>query len=174
VLTPLARLGIALAQPPLIQILANTKAPYNISTPTAALARAALSPESVADMHTKVATLAAERTKLLRALAEPPLRALGVGAPIGASHANFVRVPIHAREAADRDVDGAAVDGTGARAPDNLRAQAAYIALAEAEGVVVRFRGTEPGCEGCLRITVGAPEENALVVQKLTEVLGRV
>ena len=36
------RLGIAIAQPPLIQILSNTKAPYNISTPTANLALSAL------------------------------------------------------------------------------------------------------------------------------------
>ena len=37
-------MGVALAQPPLIQILSNTKAPYNISTPTAHLAVRALSP----------------------------------------------------------------------------------------------------------------------------------
>lgn len=33
-------------------------------------------------------------------------------------------------------------------------------------GVVVRNRSSEPGCEGCLRITIGTPEEN----QRLLEV----
>jgi histidinol-phosphate aminotransferase len=39
--------------------------------------------------------------------------------------------------------------------------------------VVVRFRGSEPGCDGCLRITVGTQEENQTVITKLTEVLSR-
>jgi histidinol-phosphate aminotransferase len=123
-------------------------------------------------MHDKARTLISERAKLLEVLVRPELVALGVGAPIGGNDANFVLTPILARPAADRDMDGAAVVN-GAAVPDNLRAQSVYIALAEAEGVVVRFRGTEPGCEGCLRITVGTPDENQLVVQKLVEVLGR-
>ncbi|KAF8755597.1 Histidinol-phosphate aminotransferase [Rhizoctonia solani] len=47
------RLGVAIAQPPLIQILTNTKAPYNISTPSASLALAALSPDGIATMTEK-------------------------------------------------------------------------------------------------------------------------
>ena len=39
------RLGISIAAPALTQILTNAKAPYNISTPTAALALRALKPE---------------------------------------------------------------------------------------------------------------------------------
>ena len=50
----------------------NTKAPYNISTPTAALARAALAPPAVAAMRAKVAALAAGRAWLLSALAALP------------------------------------------------------------------------------------------------------
>jgi histidinol-phosphate aminotransferase len=34
-----------------------------------------------------------------------------------------------------------------------------YERLAENRGVVVRFRGKEHGCLGCLRITVGTEEE---------------
>jgi histidinol-phosphate aminotransferase len=171
------RLGIALAQPPLIQILSNTKAPYNISTPTAALALSALSAESVSFMREKAQTLVSERAKLLSKLAQPKITSLGVGPSIGGNDANFVLVPILARPAslgADRDSDGAAVVNGSEGQPDNVRSQAVYTALAETEGVVVRFRGHEPGCDACLRITVGTPEENELAVKKLAEVLTRI
>ncbi|KAG5640437.1 hypothetical protein DXG03_008670 [Asterophora parasitica] len=151
------RLGIALAHPAIIQVLTNTKAPYNISTPTAALALSALSPASLALTRTKIQTLIEQRGELLRALAEPKLTVLGVGTAVGGHNANFVLVPIHDK------------DGTGK--PDNERALKVYKSLAEEQGVVVRFRGNEPGCEGCLRITVGGEEETAAVVGRLGDVL---
>jgi histidinol-phosphate aminotransferase len=46
-----------------------------------------------------------------------------------------------------------------------------YKALAEENGVVVRYRGGEMGCQGCLRITVGTEEENEVVLSKLGDVL---
>lgn len=147
------RLGIALAQPPLIQILSNTKAPYNISAPTAQIALSALSPESVAAMQVKAATLVASRDTLLQSLAS--LKTLGVGPSIGANDANFVMVPIL---------------GTDGR-PNNERALKVYKSLAEENGVVVRFRGKEPGCDGCLRITVGTQAEIRVVIERLQKVL---
>lgn len=152
------RLGVALAQPPLIQVLSNTKAPYNISTPTASLALAALSPPSISAMRANVSTLLAQRTLLLAALGAPDMSELGLAAAIGGTDANFVVIPVLDR---------------ASRKPDNVRAQRAYKALAEEEGVVVRFRGNEPGCLACLRITVGSEEENKTVLQKLREVLSR-
>ncbi|RDB18626.1 putative cytosolic iron-sulfur protein assembly protein 1 [Hypsizygus marmoreus] len=149
------RLGIALAQPPLIQVLANTKAPYNISTPTAHLALSALSPSSLTSMRTKVSTLISSRASLLSALSS--LAPLGVGKSIGGNDANFVLVPILTK------------DGRGEA--DNVRAQAVYRTLAEENGVVVRFRGGEMGCTGCLRITVGSEKENRVLVEKLGKVL---
>ena len=132
----------------------NTKAPYNISTPTASLALAALSPEGIASMRRKAADLVAGRAWLLRALAA----LLGdLGPAIGGNDANFVLVPV--------------LDKGGSGAPDSARAQRVYKALAEQEGVVVRFRGSEAGCAGCLRITVGSPQENETVVEKLREQL---
>jgi histidinol-phosphate aminotransferase len=131
-------------------------------------------------MRAKTASLIEERAKMLKALALPQLKALGVGIPIGGHGANFVLVPILARPAslgADRDADGASAvnggSGVSEGSPDSVRAQTVYIVLAETEGVVVRFRGLEPGCDGCLRITVGTPEENQTVITKLTEVLSR-
>jgi histidinol-phosphate aminotransferase len=42
-----------------------------------------------------------------------------------------------------------------------------YKHLAEVDGVVVRFRGNELGCNGCLRITIGTDEENTILFNKL-------
>ncbi|KAF9004033.1 pyridoxal phosphate-dependent transferase [Cyathus striatus] len=148
------RLGIAIAQPPLIQVLTNTKAPYNISTPTAHLALSALSPASIATMQSKVATLTASRSALLSSIQS--LAPSGVGKDIGGNNANFIMVPILKK------------DGSG---EDNDRAQRVYKALAEENGVVVRFRGNELGCNACLRITIGTEEENTAVLEKLKKVL---
>lgn len=105
-------------------------------------------------MRDKVATLVASRASLITSLAT--LAPLGLGPPIGANDANFVLVPILSKDAGK---------------PDNIRAQKIYRVLAEENGVVVRFRGNEPGCEGCLRITVGSEEEHKTVLVKLAEVL---
>jgi histidinol-phosphate aminotransferase len=151
------RLGIAIAQPPLIQVLTNTKAPYNISTPTAHLALAALSPNAIASMHDKINTLITARAALIKALSN--LKPLGLGPVIGANHANFVMVPVLSKEGGK---------------PDNVRAQKVYRDLAEKNGVVVRYRGGEVGCEGCLRITVGSDKEMKVVLEKLEAVLYRI
>jgi len=45
-----------------------------------------------------------------------------------------------------------------------------YKRLAE-EGVIVRFRGNEPHCENCLRLTVGTPDENDQFLTALRKVL---
>ncbi|KAF7980246.1 hypothetical protein HWV62_38975 [Athelia sp. TMB] len=152
------RLGVAFAQPPLIQVLTNTKAPYNISTPTAHLAMAALTPPAVALMQSKIRNLLASRAALTLSLAASPFPELGVGKPIGLPDANFIVVPILNKLS---------------RQPDNERAHMVYQTLAETMGVVVRFRGKELGCEGCLRITIGTEEETKTVLAKLEEVLGR-
>nr|WP_201987542.1 histidinol-phosphate transaminase [Hymenobacter rubidus] len=39
-----------------------------------------------------------------------------------------------------------------------------------ARGIVVRNRTTQPGCAGCLRLTVGTASENAQLVQALTDI----
>lgn len=151
---PFRSLGVAFAQPPLIQVLTNAKAPYNISTPTAHLALAALAPDAVDAMQAKISTLISSRTYLLQALA--PLSPLGLGSPIGASDGNFVIVPIL---------------NSATKVPDNERAQKVYQALAEENQVVVRFRGKEPGCTGCLRMSVGTDKEIAVLLNKFEEVL---
>lgn len=145
---------MALAQPPLIQVLTNAKAPYNISTVTAQLALAALEPAAIEGMRDKIRTLLASREKLKARL--EGLAHLGVGQSIGGNDANFVLVPVLDRQ-------------TGAA--DNERAVKVYKKLAEESCVVVRFRGKEAGCDGCLRITVGTEEENETLIKRLVELL---
>ncbi|KAJ1979235.1 histidinol-phosphate transaminase [Dimargaris verticillata] len=145
------RLGLGIAQPAIIQYMNNTKAPYNISTPTARVALAALNKQGLADMRKKVATLSAQRQLLLDALPQLP----GVGQILGTNDANFVVCQV--------------VDATGA--PSRNRALQIYQHMAQKMGVVVRYRGNEYGCDGCLRITVGSPEENQLLLQRMTEAL---
>ena len=35
------------------------------------------------------------------------------------------------------------------------------------KGIVVRDRSTQPGCEGCLRLTIGTPEENRVLIEEM-------
>lgn len=48
-------------------------------------------------------------------------------------------------------------------------AQAVYQQLAE-QGVIVRYRGHEPHCENCLRITVGTKDENEKLIDTLKQI----
>ena len=45
-----------------------------------------------------------------------------------------------------------------------------YQKLAD-RGVIVRYRGNEPLCEDCLRVTIGMPDENVRFLKTLKEVL---
>jgi histidinol-phosphate aminotransferase len=143
------RLGIAFAQEPLIRVLSNTKAPYNISTPTALLALRALRPSSIETFRKNIAELAITRKLLVTGFAQLP----DLGNPIGSGDANFILVPVLDRETKTR--------------PDSQRAQAIYKEMAENRGVVVRYRGNEKGCEGCLRVTVGTRDDVTAVLRTL-------
>jgi histidinol-phosphate aminotransferase len=143
------RLGYLIAPPPLVQILTNTKAPYNISLPTASLAISAVSTPGLVAMANAVSTLNVNRTTLIDGLK----RIKGVGAILGGNHANFVLAQI-------LDEDGK---------PSNIKAGHVYKTMAESRGVVVRYRGNEAGCEGCLRITVGTEDEVAQALKQLED-----
>ncbi|KAJ5131187.1 uncharacterized protein N7515_007226 [Penicillium bovifimosum] len=146
------RLGVAYASPEIALLLNSLKAPYNISSPTSALASAALTAPNMAVMHSYRSQIIAQRDRLLSELPKIP----GVGKFLGGSDANFLLVQMLDTE--DR--------------PSNVIALAAYEAMAEKRGVVVRFRGKELGCEGCLRITVGTEAEVTKFLQELRVVLG--
>jgi len=162
------RLGVSFQSAGLTQILNNTKAPYSISVPTAHLAMLALSPPSHIKYRQNLRTLISNRSFLLNEF-KHGWSELGLGEVIGGNHANFIMVPILGK------------GGSSA----NERAHKLYKLLAETipvriEGeqtgkkVVVRFRGTEIGCDGCLRVTVGTREECEEVVRRFREGLGMV
>ena len=81
-----------------------------------------------------------------RLITELP-RIAGIGNFKGDFNANFLLVEI---------LDGPKSEGGK---PSNQVALKVYERLAEQKGVVVRFRGKELGCEGCLRVSVGREQE---------------
>lgn len=145
------RLGAAFTSPPIAALLNSLKAPYNISSPTSALAAYAVSDKGLAIMHNNRAKLIAQRNRLVTELPQIP----GVGRLRGGVESNFLLYEM--------------LDTQGN--PDNVTALAVYESLAERKGVVVRFRGKEHGCEGCLRITVGTEDEVTRFLGELRKTL---
>lgn len=146
------RLGVAFAAPPVARLLNSLKAPYNISNPTSELAQQALSPQGLAVMEGNVRQINSQRQRLLEGMPRIP----GVGRFLGGAEANFLLVEM--------------LDSPGGR-PSNEVALAVYERLAESRGVVVRFRGKEVGCLGCLRVTVGTEGEVTRFLRELESVL---
>ncbi|KAF2706496.1 histidinol-phosphate aminotransferase [Pleomassaria siparia CBS 279.74] len=137
------RLGAAFADPAIARLFNSMKAPYNIPNPTSQIARAALSPKHLDVMKYNKGLIIEQRNRLLKELPKIP----GVGKFLGGEESNFLLVEMLD---APSDKDGK---------PSNETALGVYERLAEERGVVVRFRGKEHGCLGCLRITVGTEKE---------------
>ncbi|KAH8681367.1 histidinol-phosphate aminotransferase [Xylariales sp. PMI_506] len=148
------RLGAAFTSPPIARLLNNLKAPYNVSNITSALASSALSAAGLAVMRDNRDRIVAQRDRLV---AELP-RIKGVGRLRGGVQSNFLLYEI--------------LNAQGQ--PDNATALAAYETLAENKGVVVRFRGKEHGCLGCLRITVGTEDEVTRFLAALEKTLAEI
>ncbi|KAH8884745.1 histidinol-phosphate aminotransferase [Thozetella sp. PMI_491] len=148
------RLGAAFASAPIARLLNSMKGPYNISSPTSTLAMHALSPAGLEVMRKHRAQSAVQRQRLLAEL--PKIK--GVGRLRGGTSSNFLLYEMLNAEGQ----------------PDNTTALAVYEKLAEAEGVVVRFRGKEHGCLGCLRITVGTEAEATRLLKALEKILAEV
>lgn len=149
------RLGAAFSDLAIARILNSLKAPYNISNPTSQLARAALSPKHLQVMQTNKDAIIKQRNRLLEELPRIP----GIGKLLGDTASNFLLYEM---------LDAPA--GRGGK-PSNQTALAVYEGLAEEKGVVVRFRGKEYGCLGCLRITVGTEHEVDRFLQEIRAVL---
>lgn len=146
------RLGAAFADPAIAQILNNMKAPYNISNPTSQLAQAALSSKHLSVMTRNKDLIVKQRERLIEELPKIP----GIGQLHGGTESNFLLYPM--------------LDKPNGK-PSNEVALAVYEGLAEEKGVVVRFRGKEYGCEGCLRITVGTEDECTRFLHEIRTVL---
>lgn len=148
------RLGAAFTSPPIARLLNSLKAPYNISSPTSALASYAVSEKGLAIMRDHRARLLEQRDRLIKELPKIP----GVGRLRGGTESNFLLYEML----------------NSASEPDNTVALAVYEKLAEGKGVVVRFRGKEHGCQGCLRITVGTDAEVTRFLESLKTTLAEV
>ena len=149
------RLGAAFSDPAIAKLFNSMKAPYNISNPTSQIARAALSPKHLEVMAKNKELIIRQRDRLLKELPKIP----GVGRFLGGEASNFLLV-----EMLDAPAD------KGGK-PSNETALGVYEGLAEEKGVVVRFRGKEHGCLGCLRITVGTEKEVDRFLQDIRTVL---
>ncbi|CAG8802695.1 6031_t:CDS:1, partial [Racocetra fulgida] len=119
---------------------------------TSHVALNALSLQNIEKMRETVRKILAERAKLISSITS----ITGIGKILGANDANFILVQV-LDEACEK--------------PSSKRAQWVYKEMAERLGVVVRYRGNEFGCEGCLRITVGTPQENETLLEKLKQLL---
>ena len=149
------RLGTAFTSPEIAALLNNLKAPYNISTITSAIACQAMQPESLGIMRSSRSKIVKQRERMLAELPKIP----GIGRFLGGAESNFLLVEILDKP---RNSGGK---------PNNETALAVYEGLAENKGVVVRFRGKEPGCHGCLRITVGTEDEVDKFLEEIQLVL---
>jgi histidinol-phosphate aminotransferase len=148
------RLGAAFTSEPIARLLNNLKAPYNISSPTSAIACQALQVDGLKVMRGNRERIIAQRERMLKEL--PKVK--GIGRFRGGEASNFLLVEI--------------LDKLGK--PDNVTALKVYERLAENRGVVVRFRGKEHGCLGCLRITIGTEEEVTRFLKEIDAVIAEV
>lgn len=147
------RLGAAFTSPPIAALLNNLKAPYNVSSPTSAIACHALE-SGLSVLKTNRESILEQRDRLLDEL--PKVK--GIGRFRGGTASNFLLVEL--------------LDKNGK--PDNVTALKVYEKLAENKGVVVRFRGKEHGCLGCLRITVGTRDEVSRFLKEINIVIEEV
>jgi histidinol-phosphate aminotransferase len=145
------RLGAAFASAEVAGLLNAMKAPYNIPEPTSVLARQATGNEGLAVMRKNVAELNRLRDVMLSEVG----KIAGIGRLRGGTASNFLLMEI--------------LNEKGE--PDNVTALAVYEKLAGQRGVVVRFRGKEHGCLGCLRITVGTQKECERFLEEIKQVI---
>lgn len=132
------RLGIAISNPEIIEVMLKVKAPYNINKLTADMALKAFDQMSV--MKINIEKIIEERDYIAEQLSYAD--AIEKVYP---SDSNFLLFKIK-------------------------NATEIYQKLAE-KGIIIRFRGNEPHCEDCLRMTIGMPDENIRFLKTLKEIL---
>ena len=126
------RVGLALADSRVIELMSQVKYPYNINVATMSIVSGLLTK----GIESEVAEIKAQRAVLAEAL-----EGMAMVQRVYPSDANFLL----------------------ARFDD---ADAVYDYLI-ADGIIVRNRNRVKGCEGCLRLTVGLPEENDKLIKSL-------
>ncbi|MBQ1252856.1 MAG: histidinol-phosphate transaminase [Alistipes sp.] len=128
------RVGLALADSRVVELMSEVKYPYNINVATMQIVSELLR-EQIDD---KV-----QQIKQQRAIVEQTLSESAVVRKIYPSQANFLLVKV-----------------------DDADAMYEFLI---AKGIIVRNRNKVRGCEGCLRLTVGTPEENGALLKSILE-----
>ncbi len=135
------RLGMAYASAEIMDYYKKTKAPYNVNMLTQKIALKALQlPQNVEEA---IQVLNFEREKLVEELRNKSK--FSFIEKVYHSDTNFILVKL-------KDVS---------------KVEEVYNFLISQNEIVVRNRSKEPLCEGCLRITIGTPEENELLLSTL-------
>jgi len=143
------RLGYVAGRPEWIDAFNKTRSPFNINVLTEAVAIKLLQNKKVLDGQ--AAKVLEERERL-----KPELAKLA-GLTVYPSAANFLLVRV---AGAKRSAQGAL--GAGTRVFQRVKEQ----------GVLVKdFSGGHPLLENCLRLTVGTPDENRILLAALREAL---
>jgi histidinol-phosphate aminotransferase len=136
------RLGYVAGRPEWIEAFNKTRSPFNINVLTEAVATKLLQSKQVLDAQ--AAQVLDERERLRPELERLPRLT------VYPSAANFLLVRV------------AGVQGAGTAVFERLKAQ----------GVLVKdFSGGHPLMENCLRLTVGTPEENRILLAAMREAL---
>lgn len=133
------RLGIAIANPEIINYMMKVKAPYNVNKLTSQAALNAF--ENLESVQKNIKSINSEKKRIVAGLEN-----LAQVEKVFPSDANFLLFR----------VDDALI---------------VYKKLADS-GVIVRYRGNEPHCENCLRMTIGTAEENDQFLSSLIKILG--
>ena len=136
------RCGIAYAQPAVIQYFNRVKYPYNINVLTQQAAIRALSQPEVHDRHVEEILSGREILRIL-------LGSLKTIEHIYPSDANFLLVRMK-------------LDGM-----DSGQSADYVYHFLQNKGIIVRNRTRVHLCQGCLRVTVGTPDENATLYETL-------
>ena len=137
------RIGVLIASEALVHELEKARLPYNV--PALAQEAAAFVLERAEILAPLVARVIAERTRISASLQAIP------ALTVFASRANFILVRVHGGSA---------------------RAMSTHAALA-GRGILVRNLARPGPLDGCLRITIGTPDENDAMLAAITEELKR-
>lgn len=129
------RIGLAIADSRIIELMSKVKYPYNINAPAQLTA---LDRIDVKVKEAHVAETLAERERVAARLME-----CKIVQNVYPSDANFILVKTNA--------------------PDRI------YDLLLGKGIIVRNRTRTPGCKGCLRITIGTPEENTRLLEIMAD-----
>lgn len=133
-----ARCGSLLAAPAVVELLTRMLPPYGLPTPSLEAALASLDGDTVTLMHERIEGLRRERARVAEALEDMPQIRR-----VHPSEANFLLIE--------------------ADSPGQL------VSAARARGILIRDFSADPDLPpGCLRISIGTPEQNDRLLGVLT------